>query len=239
VSKKRTTDSNGSTRKRKIFHLKDLQSISPQTETQEKLWDLWIDDPDKSFFVYGPAGTGKTYLALYLAIADILEANNGYDKLYIIRSTVPSRDLGYLPGDLQEKINVYESPYIQIFDSFFPYKKSYDNLKEKGMIEFLPTAYLRGTTFDNAIIFVDEVQNMSFTEVDTIMTRVGKNSKIVFCGDKQQTDMLAKRENGFNSFLSIIKQMAFFFSVIKFRSDDVVRSGMVKEYLKTKDKIYK
>lgn len=241
MGKKRHKDSNGTTvpktGRNKTYTLLDLQSIRPQSNNQSLLFDKWGDD--KSSFIYGSAGTGKTFLGLYLSLIDLLTKDNSYKKIYIIRSTVPTRDLGFLPGDIDEKIAAYQEPYVQIFDSLFKYKKSYEGMKKKGLIEFHPTAFLRGTTFDDAIIFVDECQNMTFTEIDTVMTRVGINSKIVFCGDSYQTDQLAKKDNGFSSFLNIIEKMNDYFNLIRFTHEDVVRSGMVKEYLQTKEKHYK
>ena len=227
---RKDTDSNG--RVRKTFHTKDLRKIQPLKKTQEKLFKYWNDDPESSMFLYGSAGTGKTFSAMYLALRDVLDKGNPYDNLLIVRSTVPARDVGFLPGDLEEKIQVYEEPYIE-------YRNSYLNMKLSGIIRFAPTAFLRGTTFDNSIIIVDEAQNMTFQELDTIMTRVGRHSKIIFSGDMKQSDLIYKKmdSSGFTDFFSVIKKMEDYFHCIEFSSDDIVRSGIVKDYIKIKERI--
>ena len=230
-------DSNSSPQSRKKFHVNDLIKIRPKTDNQQELYNLW--QRDKSLFLYGYAGTGKTFLALYLALSQVLDPNSWYKKLLIVRSNVQSRDLGLLPGTVEEKIAEYEKPYRTICDQIFPWKKSYDNMKEVGIIQFEPTSFLRGHTFDNTIVIVDEAQNLSFQELDTIMTRLGENSKIVFCGDINQNDLIQKKhdQSGFRDFLKIIRQMAEYFDTLEFQIEDIVRSNLVKQYIIAKSKI--
>lgn len=232
-------DSNGPQMKKK-FHLKDLLKIQPLTLNQKKLFDSWKDNSSLSFFLYGSAGTGKTFSAMFLALYNLLDENETYDKIIIIRSTVASRDVGFLPGDLDEKTEVYEEPYISICDELFPWSKSYENLKKLGKIEFMPTSFLRGTTFDNCLIIVDECQNMNYGELDTIITRVGKNSKIFFCGDCQQNDLMYKKSesSGFSDFKRVLSNLREYFDCIEFNTDDIVRSSLVKDYIIAKNQLY-
>lgn len=218
---------------KKHFHLHDLTKIRPLTDNQEHLFEQWEEYPDISFFLYGSAGTGKTFTAMYMALHDVLSKDNPYDNLLIIRSTVPSRDIGFLPGDLDEKIEVYEEPYMSICDELFPHKKSYEYMKEKGLIHFCSTSFLRGTTFDNTVILVDETQNMSWIELYTILTRMGNNSKIMFCGDLKQNDLVknSRDVSGLKRFMDVIETMENYFEIVEFLPDDIVRSGIVKEFI--------
>lgn len=222
---------------RKKFHVQDLIKIQPITQNQKKLFKQFESEKDKSFLLCGSAGTGKTFSALFLALRTVLSKETPFEKIIIVRSIVPSRNIGFLPGDLNEKIAVYEQPYSAICDELFPYANTYDNLKKAGLIEFQPTSFLRGTTFNNAIILVDEFQNLNFAECDTIMTRVGQNSKVLFCGDIAQSDLIYSRhdESGFDKFYDIIRRMKNHFNIIEFDADDIVRSGLVKEYIMKRD----
>jgi len=222
---------------RKTFHLKDLKSVKPLTNNQDILFKQWQDNPDHCFFLCGSAGTGKTFLATYLALVDLLSEYNYFKKIVFVRSPVQVRDLGFTPGTDEEKMALYEKPYAAIFDELFPYANSYENMKEKGMVQFESTSFLRGQTFKDALIIVDECQNMSFQELDTIATRVGEGSKIFFCGDIKQSDLNKKSSDvsGFSPFFEIIKQMTDYFSVIEFKPEDIVRSGFVKSYILQKE----
>lgn len=196
-----------STRIRKSFHEKDLIliQIQPKTDNQNLVFDSYKNN--KQLFLYGCAGTGKTFLSLFLSLKSVLRKE--YDKVYIVRSVVPVRDIGFLPGTEEEKIEVYEAPYKQICNELFPYSKSYDNLKLANKMEFIPTSFIRGITLNDCIVIVDETQNMTFEELSSIITRMGDNSKIIFCGDNNQNDLHYKKSDvsGFLQFLNIIKSM--------------------------------
>jgi len=237
---RRSSDSNGGQIK-KTFHLKDLVAVRPMTDTQENLFDIWEDSPETSHFLCGSAGSGKTFLAAYMGLVDLLSKDTPYDNIVFIRSTVPTRDLGFLPGELHEKIEVYEQPYIEIFDQLFPWKNSYVNMKERGLVKFAPTSFLRGLTFDRSIIIMDECQSATFHELDTVMTRMGKHSKIIFCGDIKQNDLINRRheKSGFTQFYNILLTMKRDFNILEFTNEDIVRSGMVKNYLIAKEKTLK
>lgn len=213
----------------------ELKEIHPLTDNQEKTFDAY--DEGKNLLIHGFAGTGKTYISLYLALETILTNKNKYDKIIIIRSVVPSRDMGFLPGTIAEKAKVYEEPYKEICDNLFDRGDGYNLLKVKGIIDFTTTSFLRGLTFNNAIVIVDEIQNMQFSEIDTVMTRLGDNSKVIFCGDFRQTDFKKDEEkSGLFKFMRILERMNNF-EHIEFTQDDIVRSGIVKDYIIKKSKL--
>ena len=217
--------------------LDDLITVTPLTTSQKFAFEAYKKD-NKSLILHGSAGTGKTFISMYLALEEILEkSNRDYNKLYIIRSVVPTRDIGYLPGDKTEKIEVYEDPYMSISSELFECKDAYDKLKNQGAIEFLPTSFIRGITFDNSIIIIDECQNLNFHELDSVITRIGRDCKILFCGDFYQTDFIKDTEKqGLKKFIKILNHLPQF-AKIEFSSDDIVRSDIVKAYILAKDQL--
>ena len=212
-----------------------LVDITPITDNQKRLFDSY--DKGKHIIAYGAAGTGKTFITLYNALKDVLNENTPYDKIYIVRSLVATREIGFLPGDHEDKSSYYQIPYKHMVKYMFQmpsdadFEMLYGNLRSQETIKFWSTSFLRGTTLDDAIIIVDEFQNLNFHELDSIITRVGENTKIVFCGDASQTDLTKTNErNGIVDFMKIIRAMPSF-EMIEFGIDDIVRSGLVKEYL--------
>lgn len=201
------------------------RSIQPKTDNQQRVFDAY--DDQKHLFLYGYAGTGKTFLSLYLSLVDVIEQY--YHKVIIVRSVVPTRDMGFLPGKQQEKMAVYEAPYIQICNDLFRRKDAYDLLKQKDMVEFLPTSFIRGITLDNCIVVIDECQNMNDHELNSVITRLGDNSKLIICGDIRQTD-LVREESGFKESLRIFNKMSSL-ELIEFGVNDIVRSGFVRDYI--------
>lgn len=206
----------------------ELRHVAPLTPNQEVAYDEYMSG--KNLMLHGYAGTGKSYISLWLALNEILNKNTFFEKIQIIRSVVPSRDMGFLPGSMKEKQRVYERPYQQICDDLFGRGDGYDILKMKGIIDFESTSFLRGCNLNNTIIIVDEIQNMTFQELDTVMTRVGEHSKIVFCGDFRQTDLNTRERAGLFDFINITRRMNRF-SYIEFGKHDIVRSGLVKDYI--------
>jgi len=217
--------------------LDDLITVGPLTENQKAAFEAYKKD-NKSLILHGSAGTGKTFISIYLALEQVLEkSNKQYNKLYVIRSVVPTRDIGYLPGDKQEKIEVYEDPYMSICAELFECKDAYEKLKQQGVIEFLPTSFVRGITFDNSIIIIDECQNLNFHELDSVITRIGKDCKILFCGDFYQTDFVRENEKqGLKKFIKILNHLPQFAN-IEFSCDDIVRSDLVKSYILAKNEL--
>ena len=186
---------------------------------------------------FGCAGTGKTFISLYNAIQDVLSDKTPYDKIYLVRSLVATREIGFLPGDHEDKADIYQIPYKNMVKYMFQmpsdadFEMLYGNLKAQESIKFWSTSFIRGTTLDNAIVIVDEFQNLNFHELDSIITRVGENSKIMFCGDASQSDLTKTNDrNGIVDFMSILRKMISF-DIIEFGVDDIVRSGLVKEYI--------
>ena len=209
--------------------------ISPLTDNQELFFKEWGED--KNLFAYGAAGTGKTFIALYLALKDVMNEETPYEKVYIVRSLVSTREIGFLPGTHEDKSELYQIPYKNMVRSMFhmpdqtSFDMLYENLKHQETISFWSTSFLRGTTLDDAIVIVDECQNLNFHELDSIMTRVGQDSKIVFCGDINQSDLVKTNErNGILSFQEILRNMDEF-SEVEFGIGDIVRSGLVKSYI--------
>ena len=185
----------------------------------------------KAMMLHGVAGSGKTFIALYKALEEVMDKGNNIDRVVIVRSAVPSRDIGHLPGDEKEKTDVYVAPYKAICEELFKNHQAYERLVEQKYIEFMITSYVRGITINNAIIIVDECQNMQFSELSSIMTRVGENSKIIFCGDFKQTDLNKKHDqSGLRDFMKIIDKMPSF-RYVEFEIEDIVRSNLIKEFI--------
>ena len=224
---------------KKSFHIKDLVKIQPLTPTQVSFFKSWDENPEHNQCLIGSAGTGKTLLALYSALKEVLNPDSPYEKIIIIRSIVVSREIGILPGELEDKVAPFEVPYMQLCDDLFPFSNSYDNLKEIGKIEFHTTSYIRGTTFHNAIILFDEFQNESEHNISSVITRVGQYSKLILAGDVKQSDLLFNKYDvtGFGEILPILRNMPDFFKIHEFGHDDIVRSAMVKQFIIEKEKI--
>ena len=221
--------------KRKPINSGYLTQIKPLTPSQEKGFDAF--SKQKNLYLYGAAGTGKTFIGMYLALQEILNEQSSYDKLYIVRSLVPTREIGFLPGDHDDKAELYQIPYQNMVRYMFkmPDDASFDmlyaNLKAQETISFWSTSFLRGTTLDNSIVLVDESQNLNFHELDSIITRLGVNTKIIFAGDAAQTDLVKTNErNGILDFMKIIQGMDEF-EMVEFGIQDIIRSGLVKSYL--------
>ena len=215
-----------------------LRDVQPLTPNQEKLFQSY--DNNQNLVAYGCAGTGKTFVTLYKALLDVLDEKTPYEKIYIVRSLVATREIGFLPGDHEDKSSLYQIPYKNMVKYMFEmpteadFEMLYGNLKTQGTISFWSTSFLRGTTLDKAIVIVYEFQNLNFHELDSIMTRVGQNSKIMFCGDATQTDLIKTNDrNGVIDFMNILRIMSSI-DIIEFSIEDIVRSGLVKEYLLAK-----
>tara|TARA_Y100001963_G_scaffold156852_1_gene251471 strand:- start:288 stop:995 length:708 start_codon:yes stop_codon:yes gene_type:complete len=228
-------------KKNKEINHNSLVTIKPITDNQKEVFTSW--KKGKNLFLFGSAGTGKTFISLYLALQDVFDLKSKYDKVVLVRSLIPTREIGFLPGDEEDKAALYQVPYQNMVQFMFEqpneqaFNGLYDKLKGQGSLFFLSTSFLRGLTFDNTIIIVDECQNLNFHELDTIITRVGQNSKIVFCGDFDQTDLIKHNErNGLHDFLRILEEMDEF-NCTEFTIGDIVRSGFVRSYLINKTKL--
>jgi len=215
------------------IRIDDLRTITPVTESQKEAYSAWREGDNLA--MVGTAGTGKTFLAMYLALEEIMDKSTPFDSLRIIRSAVPTREVGFLPGTIEEKLNAFTGPYRAAAADLFEDDRAYDKLVHNKYIQFESTSYIRGVTFDNSIVLVDEMQNLNFHELDSVMTRIGHCSKIIFCGDYKQSDFKQQSEkNGINTFLEILEQLKHF-SVVEFSWEDIVRSGLVRDYIMTKE----
>ena len=227
--------------KNKDITYNQLSTIKPVTDSQKLVFESWKKGMNQ--FLFGCAGTGKTFISLYLALQEVLKNETPYDKVIVVRSLIPTREIGFLPGDEEDKAALYQVPYANMVQFMFQqpneqaFNMLYDKLKQQGSLYFLSTSFLRGLTFDNSIIIVDECQNLNFHELDTIITRVGQDSKIVFCGDFGQSDLSKTNErNGLHDFLRILEEMEEF-NCVEFDIGDIVRSGFVRSYLIQKTKL--
>ena len=216
------------------LRIDDLHTFKPLTENQKKFFDAYRMG-DYFIALHGVAGTGKTFCALYKAIEEVLDKGNPFNQIIIVRSAVQGREIGHLPGDVNEKMEIFQQPYRQICETLFDRKDAWDRLEEQHHIQFISTSFIRGMSFDNAIIIVDEMQNLNYEEIDTVMTRVGHQSKIIWCGDYRQTDLTKKKNDvtGILKFFDIAQHMSSF-TRIEFTVDDIVRSSLVKDYILAK-----
>lgn len=216
----------------KIDHLLNYNAI---THNQKIAYDSW-DDGDH-LVLAGSAGTGKTFIGMYLALSDVLDKAYEQDKLVIVRSVVPTREMGYLPGSIEEKVDAYTAPYRSIATELFNEKQAYAMLEAQGAISFMSTSFIRGQTIDDAVILVDEMQNLTYHELDSIITRVGRNTRIIFSGDYYQSDLNKEADkNGVLDFLNIMEVMNNF-TTVEFGWADIVRSDFVRDYIMTKEMV--
>lgn len=209
-----------------------ITHIEPITENQKRVFEEY--DQGQHLVLHGVAGSGKSFITIYLALCDVLERK--YKKIILVRSAVATRDVGHLPGTLEEKTEVFQLPYVDMCRKLFGNDDAYIRLKKRGFIDFVITSYVRGLTFDDSIVLVDEASNLSFHELDSIMTRVGQNCRIIFCGDYAQTDLKGREKDGYIYFMSILSNLAKF-SRIEFNKDDIVRSSIVKDYIIARDRL--
>lgn len=204
-----------------------IANITAKTYSQKRSIQAYCQD--QHLLLHGYAGTGKTFIGMYLALNDVVQSR--YKKLVIVRSAVPTRDVGFLPGTLKQKMEVYELPYKSIANDLFHRGDAYDILKNKDMLEFISTSYIRGTTIDDCVVLVDEINNMTFHELDSVITRMGDNTKLIMCGDFRQSDLKWEDERvGLTKFMKIIDKLDMF-EVVEFQANDIVRSKLVKQYI--------
>ena len=225
-------------RRKKPINLEHLKTIEPLTDNQEKVFNAYAEG--KNLVLHGAAGTGKTFISLYLAMTQVLDPATPYEKVYMVRSLVPTREIGFLPGDHEDKSNLYQIPYKNMVKYMFQmpddasFEMLYDNLRAQETVSFWSTSFIRGVTLDRCIIIVDEFSNLNFHELDSIITRVGEDCKIIFSGDYTQSDLVKSNEkNGVLDFMKILQTMPSF-ECVEFGVEDIVRSGLVREYLVSK-----
>lgn len=212
-----------------------INNVNPLTENQKLAFEAF--DKGKNLLLHGIAGTGKTFISMYLALSDVTSPLGYFKKVVIVRSVVPTRDMGFLPGNHKEKAMVYEAPYSIISSELFNRGDAYQILKQKNFVEFISTSFIRGTTLNDCVVIVDEVSNMTLHELDSVITRIGKNCRVIFSGDFRQSDLTKEQErNGLKDFMRILNNMRSF-EYVEFDENDIVRSGLVKEYIIAKDRL--
>ena len=214
--------------------LESLTPFEPISDKQSEVVKAY--KAGNNLMLSGSAGTGKTFIALSLALEDVLDKNTRFDKVVIIRSIVPTRDIGFLPGDEEEKKEAYTAPYRSIItDICSSDPEAWTKLTASGELEFMSTSFIRGMTISNAIIVVDEFQNCNGHELDSVITRMGNNCKVIMCGDYYQSDFTKETEKkSVLKFLEIVQQLNKF-SCIEFTWQDIVRSSIVRDYIMTKE----
>lgn len=217
----------------KKLRMDNLLSYEPITKNQKIAYDAW--DEGDNLVLCGSAGTGKTFIGMYLGLESVLDKSWEQNKLIIVRSVVPTREMGYLPGSIEEKVDAYTAPYRAITNELFNDRHAFDMLESQGQLSFMSTSFIRGITLDDCVLLIDEMQNLTFHELDSIITRVGRNTKVIFSGDYYQSDLTKESDkNGVLHFMNIMEQLKDF-SVIEFNWTDIVRSGFVRDYIMTKE----
>lgn len=214
----------------KRLSINDLKTIKPLNTPQRIMFESYFSG--NAILADGSAGTGKTFASVYLAMTDVLSKGSKQNKLIIVKSAVPAREIGFLPGTEGEKLESYEAPYKDIFADLFGRMTAYEKMKKQRVVDFVSTSFVRGLTWDNAVIIVDEIQNMTFYEINSVLTRVGANSKIIIIGDQLQTDLYRRNndKSGMKDLVKIISNMEEF-DHIKFTKEDIVRGAFVKSWI--------
>lgn len=212
------------------LHLQ-LRDIGPITDNQVKTFQAY--KRGDNLFLHGCAGTGKTFISLYLAFKELFEKSSRRTRIVLIRTAQASKDIGFLPGTEKQKLEVYEAAYKAICAELFGRGDAYEILKQKGILEFHGTSFLRGTTIDDAIIVIDEVQNQRYAELRTVLTRTGDHSRVILCGDTKQDDLSSERykeTSGLAPMMRVFERMDGI-STVEFSIDDIVRSGFVRDFI--------
>lgn len=215
-------------RKRKIIHNKELlkvRHIEPMTWAQTDMIEGYARGAN--VIAVGSAGTGKSFIASYLALNSLF--NKEAEKIIVVRSAVATRDMGFLPGTLQEKSEVFSIPYRQIFNDLCENGTAWDILTKKSMVDFITTSYVRGITLDHSIVIIDEFQSMTAHELYSVLTRMGKGTRLIVCGDTKQTDLDGRKEKScYDWFMNVSSKMSDWFHTTTFVQQDIVRSPFVK-----------
>ena len=219
------------------LRVEHLQNLKPLTKNQERVFNSYKEK--YNLVLSGAAGTGKTFLALYLGLKDVLTKGNSLEKVVLIRSALPTRDMGFLPGEKAEKEAAYMDPYISTVNELFQDKEAWKKMIQFNNIEFMTTSFIRGITLNDSVVIVDEAQNCNFHELCSIITRIGRNCKVILCGDYYQSDFVKQNDkSGLYAFINILNNMKSF-DHIEFEWKDIVRSGLVRDFIMTKEMLEK
>ena len=213
--------------------LEHLVKLDPLTQNQKLAFDSFASG--NHLCLDGSAGTGKTFISLYLALEAVFKKE--YEKVIIVRSAVPTRDMGFLPGTQEEKEDAYTAPYKAIVNDLFEDSDAWKKVVATRNVEFLTTSFIRGITLKNAIVIVDESQNCTYHELCSVITRLDEDCRFIMAGDYYQSDFTRKGDqDGISEFIKIIKNMRAF-DHIEFKWEDIVRSGFVRDFIMTKEMV--
>jgi predicted ribonuclease YlaK len=221
------------TKKPLRLKLEHLVKLDPLTQNQKLAFDSFASG--NHLCLDGSAGTGKTFISLYLALESVFKKE--YERVIIVRSAVPTRDMGFLPGTQEEKEDAYTAPYKAIVNDLFEDSDAWTKVVATKNVEFLTTSFIRGITLKNAIVIIDESQNCNYHELCSVITRLGEDCRFIMAGDYYQSDFTRKGDqDGISEFIKIIKNMRAF-DHIEFKWEDIVRSGFVRDFIMTKEMI--
>lgn len=236
-----TTEQLDRTRARKSWTERDCKDIVPLTDRQDDAFRSWYQRADSHLALLGSAGVGKTLLACYLGINEVLNPKTPQKQLIIVRAANATKEIGFLPGTKEEKEEIFQLPYFDVFRFLFNRAATYRDMCDAGVIKFTTTSHIRGLTFENAIVIFDEIQSASRHDIDSLATRLGDDSRLIMIGDGYQNDLHSKRGTEVSGFDYAVGMMHKIddFDVIQFTHDDIVRSGFVKKWIIESERIPK
>lgn len=223
---------------KKTWYKTDMKVVRPMTANQEIAFNHWYASYERHLALLGSAGTGKSFLAIAMGILDVMDPQTPQKKMIIVRSLAQGRQIGALPGSLEEKQGPTFSIYNTIFADLFGRSDTLANMVLAEVVQLVDTSHIRGATWNNAIVVVDEITSMNDHEVDTVMTRIGEDSRVIICGDQKQSDLVTSAnkadKHNYQKFLTTIERMPSI-DIVKFTFDDIVRSGFVKDWIIASD----
>ena len=217
-----------------IVHGLDGKAIRARNKTQEEMVKAYFEND--LIFAVGPAGTGKTYIAIALAVRALKRRE--IKRIVLTRPAVEAGErLGFLPGDMKDKLDPYLQPLYDALRDMIPGKRL-DDFMEEGIVQIAPLAYMRGRTLDKACVILDEAQNTNLGQLKMFLTRMGCDAKFIVTGDASQVDLPDKKESGLMRGINLVKDIKGV-SCIFFKNEDIVRHPLVSKIVKAFESIEK